>query len=79
MARRKIRTSWKVTLPFELIAVMAHTHTGRYVDEAMELQRTSGIWRKANGSGTGRFVYRSPAGNSVVFTIKGIALPPGAE
>jgi hypothetical protein len=81
MPRRK-RTSktWKLPLSIADLERHAPAIFGgllNTVSDGFTLQRSSGIWRKANGTGTARYVYRrgSASGNtSIVLTAHNIAL-----
>lgn len=75
---RKHRT-WKLPLDshvFEKLAaqLMSPVMTA-LVTSDHRLCKTSGIWRKANGTLTCRFAYRSSAGNSIVETLRNVPDP----
>lgn len=74
MSRRK-RHSYKCKVPFSVIknvamAMIAADWIGAWAGDA-DLQKSSAIWRKANGLFTVRLVYRSDSG-STTFVFRNI-------
>lgn len=79
MARRKKqRTNYKLQLDIDLLKRLAPLLVCKgmmgLVNDDYLLQKSSGIWRKLDGTLTARFVYRSPneGRNSLVFTVRNI-------
>ncbi|MCB5204234.1 hypothetical protein LH464_17345 [Neorhizobium sp. T786] len=80
MSRSKRGTrSWKLKLSIEKLVGFAPDLFNPGLMSLVEgytLQASSGIWRKANGTITARYVYRSKdaAMRSVVLTVRNISL-----
>ncbi|CAD7055343.1 hypothetical protein RHAB21_00700 [Pseudorhizobium halotolerans] len=81
MSRSKRRTrTWKLKLSIEELEKHAPAIFGpllHLVEEGFVLQTSSGIWRKADGTGTARYVYRcgtNREGRSIVLTSRNIPL-----
>lgn len=79
MARRKKqRTNYKLPLDIDLLKRLAPLLVREgmmgLVDDEYVLQKSSGIWRKLDGTLTARFVYRSPGEgrNSLVLSVRNI-------
>ena len=79
MARRKKqRTNYKLPLDIDLLKRLAPLLVNKgmmgLVGEDYLLQKSSGIWRKLDGTLTARFVYRSPSEgrNSLVLSVRNI-------
>lgn len=80
MARRKkVRTNYKLPLELELLERLApkllKPSFMNLVGEGYQMQKSSGIWQKLDGTLTARFVYRSPdtGRNSLVLSVRGIS------
>jgi len=79
MARRKKqRTNYKLPLEIDLLRKLAPLLVNKgmmgLVGDDYLLQKSSGIWRKLDGTLTARFVYRSPdeGRNSLVLSVRNI-------
>jgi len=77
--RRKQRTNYKLPMDLQLLEKLAPAivHPGVFslVRNDFKMKASSGIWRKQDGSLTARFVWREPAGESFVVTVRNIRLP----
>ena len=78
MSKRTSRRtrSWKRNLPWSLLESLAASLIAerQYLVDGLSLQKSSGIWAKANGLYTVRLVYRSAQNNSLVFSFTNINL-----
>lgn len=73
------KRTWKLKLSIEELEKYAPSIFGGLLGtiEGYTLQASSGIWRKADGTGTARYVYRSGTnrdGTSIVLTSRNIPL-----
>ena len=80
MARQKRKhKTWKLPLDSQVLEklaaqLMSPVMTALVTSEH-RLCKTSGIWRKANGTLTCRFAFRSKIGNSIVETLRNVPDP----
>ncbi|MGY5789074.1 hypothetical protein ACXHXM_02085 len=81
MARKKQRTTWKLSVSLEQLERIAPIVLDgmEKVAEGYRLTNGSGLWRKRDGSLTARFVYRSAEDEtrSMVMTVRNIILQKG--
>jgi hypothetical protein len=80
MARKKKHRSWKLPLSIETIEKLARKlmddHMASLISPDHHICKTSGVWRKANGTLTCRFAYRrTKGGSSIVQTFHNVPDP----